>query len=1042
MSNTARAAAIVAAVVLLGGLSFVLLTGADEPHGGASEILSAPAAADARPSPPSTAPFVGPTSERAQTLDLAASETASDAPATAAPADAAAAHEPTRALEVTGRVVDAAGRGVPEATVTLVPAGEIAGRAGTPLDDLEQATTDADGRFTIEARFDPPSEDVSDLLGLRDPRLAVRHEAFASTVVGLTGVGAREGRHDAGLIELERGALARGRIVDETGRPLEGATVTGRTHAEGMMPSPLIMLAGGTLDALNTVTSGRDGRFVVRGLRPGRGEISARLEGRRIGLVQDLVFDVDVPAEVGDLALEAGQVIAGALVDEAGAPIGGATVSVSSFARIMVNRLEDLPREQLGQEFATTATTDESGRFEVAGLSGGNYTVHARSPGLEPVDRQNVAAGTRDVVLVARRLGGLLVLLEDALTRAPIDGARIEAEPRQAAAGGFAMRRLAQDAQAPEVLTGAAAREAAGIDGPPAGAYFLRGLGSAGTTLHVLADGYARRVEEAPPVFGDAVETLALALVGEARLEGRVVSDRGEPVEGARVALAEPQVTMEDGEVRIERRVSIGEDEGETRHRAVTGADGRFVLSGVEAGRWELTASAVGFVASEALALTLEQGDRRDGLELVLGPAGAIAGTVFGVDGLPAAGQRVRARRQSADADPTRAMDHFLAAMFGEGGADASTTSTDADGRYRMDDLRPGPYEVALLAAEGGMRFGGGGGGGMFVMAHDGEGDTIGAPVRVAVEAGEVARADLTRPLAARIRGRVLAGGEPVPSIQVMLQKGGGFMPMTVADVITDDRGRFVFEQVDEGEYELACLLPGAAIERTADVAVDPGDDKTVDLVFGTGGLSGRIVDRDSDEGAAGVIVTVAPVREDAPAAGAAPRVESVIQIATIGPGGSGMSMTLGGGPESSVRTDADGRFEVRYLDAGTYTVRAEGGGFLEGETGPLDVVDGETLDDVRLELERGGVLRGTVLAADTGARLDDAPVRLVSADGGYRDMTQTNAGDFTFEGLSAGEYTVEVLGSGFSDEPLASEVIALDEGETRSVTLRADAQT
>jgi len=1043
VSNTARAAVLGAAVLLLGGLAFVLLSGEDETAADAPSILSAGERADAIPSPPDAAPIVGGAEETPRALEPA--EVAAGEGHAAAPPEAAAAtpsgDAARLAITVRGRLVDPSGRGVAGARVRYVPPGTFLGsRVGTPPDELQDTTSGPDGRFELSVRVDPPDDDGFGLPGLRDARLAVTHDAYATHLEGLGGVGRSSGTHEVGPIELERGALVRGRVVDEAGRPLADARVSARVDREAM-PSPLAaMVAGGALEALDAVTTGADGRFVVRGLRPGPGRVTARLEGRRVGLVDDLTFDVDAPAETGDIVLEAGRSIAGTLVDETGAPIADALVSVSSFSRIMVTRLEDLPREQIGQEFTTTATTDEQGHFEIAGLSGGNYTVHARTPGLEPVDRQNVAAGTRDLVLVARRLGGLLVELRDARTGAPVDGATIEAEPRApAGVRGFRIARGdGDDGGEAEVLTGAQARAAAGADGPPEGAYFLEGIGAAGTTLTILADGYARLVHEAPAVFGDDVEALVLDLVAESRVAGVVLTPDGEPIEGARVTLGEPAVSVEDGEVRVERRASFGGG-GEVRHRTETDAAGRFVLAGVEAGRWELRARADDFVDAKPVRFELEQGRHREGLELVLDPAGAIAGTVFDARGRPAAGQRVRAELlDTGEQEPADELGRLLAAL-GDGGGGLATATADGQGRYRLDGLRPGPYEVALLAGEAGMRMGGGA---MFLMASGDSGETLGTPVRVVVEAGEVVPLDLTRPQSARIDGRVLAGGEPVPGAHVALQRDGTFVPLTVAEATAGEDGRYAFEEVDPGEYTVQCLLTGAAIEKTAEVAVDPGEQASADLVFGTGTIAGRVLDAGTGEGVADVTVEVAPVQDVEPSGGT-PQSRFVVETRMVGPGGgSGMRMTLGGGAASSVRTDADGAYRVRYLDAGEYSVSAEGAGYLRGEIGPVAVEEGARAEADALRLERGGVVRGTVVAAETGSRLDEVPVRLVGDDGSFRTMTHTDAGDFLFEGLPAGGYTVEVLGSGFTDEPLASESLVLGEGETRSVTLRAESQT
>jgi hypothetical protein len=149
------------------------------------------------------------------------------------------------------------------------------------------------------------------------------------------------------------------------------------------------------------------------------------------------------------------------------------------------------------------------------------------------------------------------------------------------------------------------------------------------------------------------------------------------------------------------------------------------------------------------------------------------------------------------------------------------------------------------------------------------------------------------------------------------------------------------------------------------------------------------------------------------------------------------MSMTIGGGPASSVRTDSEGRFELLYVKPGTYRIEAGGEGYVRSSLDDVKVVDGENRDDLKLTVRRGAVVRGVVTDGKTGARLDSVPVRLTGP--AAREMSVTEDGNFRFEGLDSGDYTVSVLGSGFGSSAIASESITLEVGEDRVLDLKTE---
>ena len=122
--------------------------------------------------------------------------------------------------------------------------------------------------------------------------------------------------------------------------------------------------------------------------------------------------------------------------------------------------------------------------------------------------------------------------------------------------------------------------------------------------------------------------------------------------------------------------------------------------------------------------------------------------------------------------------------------------------------------------------------------------------------------------------------------------------------------------------------------------------------------------------------------------------------------------------------TDAQGRFEVRELAAGRYTLTASKGGFVTlqygqrrpGESGtPLEIGDAQTLDKLIIGLPRGSVISGRI-TDEFGEPVVNAAVtawryafvggtrRLVRA--GARDTTD-DQGLYRLFGLAPGDYLV-----------------------------------
>jgi hypothetical protein len=141
-------------------------------------------------------------------------------------------------------------------------------------------------------------------------------------------------------------------------------------------------------------------------------------------------------------------------------------------------------------------------------------------------------------------------------------------------------------------------------------------------------------------------------------------------------------------------------------------------------------------------------------------------------------------------------------------------------------------------------------------------------------------------------------------------------------------------------------------------------------------------------------------------------------QIRAVAPGGRDTRL---------VTTDAEGRFELRDLPAGRWELTASKGGYVTMRYGqrrpfeagrPLEVADGQTVQQVNFALPRGAVIAGRVLdefgEPVAGARVQALRYQLSQ---GTRRLTPTgitvqtdDTGAFRLYGLMPGDYYVSAM--------------------------------
>ncbi|RMG16709.1 MAG: carboxypeptidase regulatory-like domain-containing protein, partial [Planctomycetota bacterium] len=400
-----------------------------------------------------------------------------------------------------------------------------------------------------------------------------------------------------------------------------------------------------------------------------------------------------------------------------------------------------------------------------------------------------------------------------------------------------------------------------------------------------------------------------LALRASCSLRGRVLSADGLPLAGAEV--------VADGRAQ--------------EVRARTDAEGRFRLAGLGEGLFVVGASLRGWVSAVARDVPVTAGGGGE-VELRLERAGSLGGTLRGPDGQPLSGGLVFAFAGERRLDMTR---------------------SDADGRYRLEDLPPGAVTLFARSEDYGL---------------SARGDAT-------VLAGSLAPLDLALDEGPRIEG-VLRDrrGEPLAGLRVVARS-------RIGDAVrrsepTGPDGRYRIERLYPGRYAVEVLRgrrrgPSAALAR-AEVEA-PGGVALRDFVVPTPALlAGRLRDE---------------------------RGRPVVGVSVYAIAGQEV--------RGQARSDDRGRFRCEGLPAGAYSVFAREGEERVGKA-TVELREGERREDLEIVVRPPARLRGRVLLPD-GAPAPGLTLRLRGGDAPVRRRARSDAeGRFELGPLYDGDYVFE----------------------------------
>jgi hypothetical protein len=804
-------------------------------------------------------------------------------------------------LALAGRVVDPAGGGVGGAAIVLT-AGERERYEVFRRDRADgRAVSGADGRFRLLGVSAAPSYEVT----------AARpgYQTARVTVVGTEPV----------RLVLAPTRAARGAVVDEWERPLDGVEVTIR-------PAPL---EGDPAGVEVSAVTGEDGRFEVAAVPAARVD----LEARRPGFAPLVVPGVAIPpgdgaADLGTLVLTPGAHIAGRVTDARKRPIDGAEVWLKPEA-------DGLPGPALADALRRrepAAGSDTNGRFAIPDLPHARrFDILIAREGFLPAWVTGVETPTAAPLAVVLEPAASLSGRVETDDGEAVPGARVRLSPAPQPPGtvGVEVRRPVNTA---ETSTG------------DDGAFAFAEVAPGSVVLEAWAEGLLPGEPAEVKVPADAVPPEVVLVLGRgASLDGRVSTVDGEPIAGARIRLGTARgesdaegryrlagvslgrgllvvrhaayrpkargIDVEAGEnhvdVTLEAGLSVSgrvvDEEGRPRpaaavvlrnreprglqaFRAVTGADGRFRLLAVVDGRFDLEARAEGFAPAFHPGVVEVAGTDVDDLELVLRAGAMLAGDIRGVELEQLAGVEVTAERA---------------------GRPARSGAVDHRGRYEIRRLEPGHWRVRARLA-GGRRE---------------------AEAWVAIEPGDrEAERDFDLGGGLTLKGLVLFEELPLERANVGVR---GLDIVLDRSVTTDHLGEFRVENLEPGRYRVEVVHAERMLSQSHDMEVIADREIVIEIVAAR--VEGTVVAIDTGEGVADALVYLQRLLE-----GGEP------------------------GPLTTVATNATGSFVAGSLAPGRYRLTVRGDGYAPAER-TVDAMGGAAAVPLTIELEPTTGLRLTV---------------------------------------------------------------------------------
>ena len=762
--------------------------------------------------------------------------------------------------------------------LVLTPVPGVTGRVydplGAPLEGVQ--VTSLTGAFdTQSGSTDPGGRYHLAGVDAGSVDLAFAHpEYLPGRLEGLEYVDGR--RLLAPDVRLRPGGEIVGRITDPEGDPVAGAKVIAVALAKELDIEAIMMMSMGRGEA---PVSDAEGNYRIAGLEAGTYTLSVKAVGFRPSLVRDI--DVRVPEKSPvDVRLDPGLSLSGVVTDAHGNPVAGAEVTATT-----EGNPENIQEAMLFSGNEVTTKSGADGRFLLRGLVEKKLTLTTTAEGFAMSTLRGIDPAGEPVRVELARTGSISGRVLDAETGEPIAKADVSVDDL-----------TSYDRESRED-----------------GTFAVTGVSPGSHTVTVNAQGYAPGTVQEIGVDAEAeTKGLEIRLSRGLTAVGYVLRNAdGTPIAGARVFFSGP-----------------------VDQSAPTDATGRFEVSGLPPGTYDVRAVAAGFAEGVEKAVAVPANRE---LRIGLGMGGTVRGVV----------------RNAAGEPDARKMIMLGSGMdFGE-----NVTMTGSDGTFAFENVTPGTYSILVLDMKGG-----GGSVGLGGMKSK----------QVSVVEGEETWVEIggtEGPKKARLTGRLLDRGKPVANRMFTLlpadlgEDGSGLMGLVskFKMVQTDSEGRFDVKDLAPGRYRVFHGMMGAEeMAAGGELVVDEGGEIERDIELPAGTLLGSTVSALDGSPVSGATIMVL---DGALARGPAASFGSLLAMV-----------------KAQTLSDAEGKFTIPSVEPGRHLVQVRAEGFAPRVISGVNIRE-QGGAPLALRLTRGHRL--TVKVTDAkGAPIAGANVSLMDAEG------------------------------------------------------------
>jgi protocatechuate 3,4-dioxygenase beta subunit len=448
--------------------------------------------------------------------------------------------------------------------------------------------------------------------------------------------------------EADVGALT-GLVLDPDRKPLHEADVILYRSK-----SPHAFQLGHSPDPLTRTKTEEDGTFLIKPLFPG--------DGYRLVVDHDLYMQEVLPhlsvkeeetTEVPPVQLQVGKTTYGKVRDQNSNPISGAVVSI----------YDPLKSSLYKDQFAPVrmVKTNEKGEYSIPFLENNNFIIEAAALGFESQTIRNEEIFTKKEryefnFYLAKELTIKGQVVD--VNMKPIAGAIVNSLPT----------RIENSGQ----KKGSQYRQNKFAETDEKGKFTLRGLSRGRYYLsatHPLYSSVPERNVEA------GREDLFFVLERRSSISGKVVDTRGNPVRSYWINCTLKSTSTDAWASREIRK----------RYKD---RNGRFMIDGVDPGKYELEVIASGYAPFRSDPVKVEREVPLTDLLITINKGGSVSGYVFTPDGKPLRRALVAMRRNNYVPNPVENMFGVVA------DSRMRSVRTDKEGFYKIEKILPGLYQL------------------------------------------------------------------------------------------------------------------------------------------------------------------------------------------------------------------------------------------------------------------------------------------------------------------------------------------------------------